>query len=117
MNRGRKKISRSFQNWLLLLVTAAFLTTTTFLWVFQTRLAQENTVRLLELNIADVRQDIQDASDENLLALTAEIAGKLNKAEEITADLLIELCRQYDVTEINCINLDGLFLPVHTLIL
>ena len=107
MNRGRKKISRSFQNWLLLLVTAAFLTTTTFLWVFQTRLAQENTVRLLELNIADVRQDIQDASDENLLALTAEIAGKLNKAEEITADLLIELCRQYDVTEINCINLDG----------
>jgi len=107
MNRGRKKISRSFQNWLLLLVTAAFLTTTTFLWVFQTRLAQENTVRLLELNIADVRQDIQDASDENLLALTAEIAGKLNNAEEITAGLLIELCSQYDVTEINCINRDG----------
>lgn len=108
MNTGKKKISRSFQNWLLLLVAAAFLTTTTFLWVFQTNLAQENTVRLLELNISDVRQDIQDASDENLLALTAEIAGRLNSAEVITVDFLSELCGQYDVTEINCINPDGL---------
>lgn len=108
MNTEKKKISRSFQNWLLLLVAAAFLTTTSFLWVFQTKLAQENTVRLLELNIADVRQDIQDASDENLLALTAEIAGKLNNAQVITADVLFELCDQYDVTEINCINPDGL---------
>ena len=108
MNTGKKKISRSFQNWLLLLVAAAFLTTTTFLWVFQTNLAQENTVRLLELNISDVRQDIQDASDENLLALTAEIAGRLNSAEAITVDFLSELCGQYDVTEINCINPDGL---------
>lgn len=107
MNTGKKKISRSFQNWLLVLVVVAFMATTVFLWLIQTRLAQENTVRLLELNIADVRQDIQDASDENLLELTAEIAGKLNNAEAITVDLLFELCRQYDVTEINCINLDG----------
>jgi len=110
MSTGKKKISRSFQNWLLLLVIAAFLTTTTFLWIFQTKLAQENTVRLLELNIADVRQDIQDASDENLLELTAEIAGKLNNAEVITADLLFDLCSQYDVTEINCINRDGIII-------
>ena len=107
MNTGKKKISRSFQNWLLVLVVVAFMATTVFLWLIQTRLAQENTVRLLELNIADVRQDIQDASDENLLELTAEIAGKLNNAEAITADLLFGLCRQYDVTEINCIDPDG----------
>lgn len=108
MNTGSKKISRSFQNWLLVLVMVAFVATTVFLWLIQTRLAQENTVRLLELNIADVRQDIQDASDENLLALTEEIAGKLNNAQAITVDLLFELCGQYDVTEINCINPDGL---------
>ena len=110
MNTGKKKISRSFQNWLLLLVAAAFLTTTAFLWIFQTNLAQENTVRLLELNIADVRQDIQDASDENLLELTTQIAGQLDAAENITSDLLFELCGQYDVTEINCINPDGIII-------
>ena len=87
VNTGRKKIARSFQSWLLLLVTAAFLTTTTFLWVFQTKLAQENTVRLLELNIADVRQDIQDASDENLLRLTWQIADRLNKTQSISSNL------------------------------
>ena len=108
MNTSKKKLSRSFQNWLLLLVITAFLATTAFLWVFQTQLAQNNTIRLLELNISDVRDDIQDASDENLLKLTAQIAADLNEADEIEIELLQELCRRYDVTEINCINPDGI---------
>ena len=108
MNTSKKKLSRSFQNWLLLLVITAFLATTAFLWVFQTQLAQNNTIRLLELNISDVRDDIQDASDENLLKLTAQIAADLNEADEIWIELLQELCRRYDVTEINCINPDGI---------
>ena len=105
---GKKKISRSFQNWLLVLVVTAFLMTTAFLWLFQTRLAQNNTVRLLGLNIADVRQDIQDASDENLLNLTQNIADRLNSVETITDELLFDLCLQYDVTEINCIDKSGM---------
>ena len=108
MYTGKKKISRSFQNWLLVLVVTAFLMTTAFLWLFQTRLAQNNTVRLLELNIADVRQDIQDASDENLLNLTQNIADRLNSVETITDELLFDLCLQYDVTEINCIDKNGM---------
>lgn len=108
MYTGKKKISRSFQNWLLVLVVTAFLMTTAFLWLFQTRLAQNNTVRLLELNITDVRQDIQDASDENLLNLTQNIADRLNSVETITDELLFDLCLQYDVTEINCIDKSGM---------
>lgn len=107
MNTSRKRISRSFQKWLLLLVVTAFLATTAFLWIFQTKLSQDNTVRLLELNISDVREDIQDASDENLLELTAQIAQDLNAADEITSDLLAELSRRYDVTEINRIDRHG----------
>jgi serine phosphatase RsbU (regulator of sigma subunit) len=108
MNTSKKKISRSFQKWLLLLVVTAFFATTAFLWVFQTQLAQNNTIRLLELNISDVRDAIQDASDENLLKLTAQIAADLNGTDEISPELLDELCRRYDVTEINCINSDGI---------
>ncbi|MGI6090380.1 MAG: hypothetical protein ACOYEL_03200 [Saccharofermentanales bacterium] len=62
MNTSKKKIARSFQNWLLLLVVTAFLATTAFLWVFQTQLAQDNTIRLLELNISDVR-DVRSKKD------------------------------------------------------
>ena len=108
MSTGKKKISRSFQNWLLVLVVVAFLATTVFLWLIQTRLAQENTVRLLELNIADVRQDIKDASDENLLALTRRIAANLNQKEDITSGYLMNLAIQHDVTEINYVDANGI---------
>ena len=108
MSTGKKKISRSFQNWLLLLVIIAFLATTAFLWLFQTKLAQENAVRLLELNISDVQEDIQDASDNNLLKLTTQIAGDLNEAAEITSEHLTQLSQQYGVTEINYINPEGI---------
>ena len=108
MNKNKKKIAHSFQNWLLILVVTAFLATTAFLWFFQTKLALENTVRLLELNISDVQDDITDASDENLLNITKKIASYLNNAEEIHSGLLFPLCQQYDVTEINCIDSNGI---------
>ena len=108
MKNKKTRISQSFQRWLLVLVVVAFMATTVFLWLIQTRLAQENTVRLLELNISDVRDDIQDASDENLLKLTARIAADVNEAGQITSDHLAQLSRQYDVTEINCVNPDGI---------
>ena len=107
MKNKTTRISQAFQRWLLALVVIAFLATTVFLWLIQTGLAEDNAINLLALNIADVREDIQDASDDNLLTLTEEIAGKLNHAEEITVDFLFELCHQYDVTEINCIDPDG----------
>ena len=108
MSTGKKKLSRSFQNWLLLLVIAAFLTTTAFLWIIQTKLAMENTVRLLELNILDVRSDIKDASDENLLELTEQIAREVNGAETVTGDFLTQLSDRYDVTDINCVDREGI---------
>ncbi len=108
MKRNGQKLSQAFQQRLLILVVVAFLATTVFLWFFQTRLAEENALQLLKLNISDVRQDIADASDENLLALTRQIAGDLNEADEITSELLLTLTERYDVTEINCVNANGI---------
>lgn len=108
MKNKKQNISGAFRKWLLVLVVIAFLATTAFLWVSQTKISQNNAVNLLELNISDVREDIIDASDENLLKLTRQIAGDLNNAENITSDLLAELTEKYGVTEINCINSDGI---------
>ena len=52
MNNKKSKISHAFQRWLLVLVAVALLATTGFLWVIETRLAEQNAVRLLELNIS-----------------------------------------------------------------
>ena len=75
MEKKKTRISQAFQGWLLLLVVIAFLTTTAFLWIIQSRLSRENAISLLELNLSDVRQDIIDASDENLLELAGQIAA------------------------------------------
>ena len=107
MKRNGQKLSRAFQQRLLILVVVAFLATTIFLWLFQTKLSEDNAAQLLQLNIADVRQDIVDASDENLLKLAWQIAGDINTSESISSELLAALSAQYDVTEINYVDADG----------
>ncbi len=105
MKSKRQKISRSFQKWLLILAVIAFLATTTFLWVFQTALSKNNAVSLLKLNIIDVRQDIIDASNENLLKLTRTIADEINQSEYTDLYMLTE---KYGVSEINRIDANGI---------
>ena len=108
MRNKKTKLSRSFQQWLIVLVAIAFLMTTAFLWVIQTRLSQDNAIHLLRLNIADVREDIIDASDGNLLKLTRSVAQELDAHETIDTALLGELMAKYDVTEINVIDEKGM---------
>lgn len=59
------------------------------------------------LNIADVTADIHDASDENLLVITRQIARQLNGADQITPELLKQLARQFSVAEINYVDRKG----------
>ena len=103
----KTKISHAFQRWLILLVAIAFLATTAFLWLIQTRLSQSNAISLLELNLSDVREDIIDASDENLLRLARSVANDINAAEAVDSAYLVELMLKYDVTEINLIDSNG----------
>ncbi len=108
MKTKKQRISGSFQKWLLLLVIVAFLTTTAFLWISQTKLAENNAINILSLNISDVNEDINDASDENLLSLAYAIAEELNKAKTITNELLYAEAEKYDVTEVNYIDPNGI---------
>ena len=107
MSNKKTKISQAFQRWLVILVAIAFLATTAFLWLIQTRLSENNAISLLKLNLSDVREDIIDASDENLLKLTHSIAADINETASPDSALLVQLMSKYDVTEINIINKDG----------
>ena len=78
-----KRISQSFQTWLSVVIVIAFLVTTACLWVIQTKLSENNAINLLALNISDVREDIIDASDDNLLKLTYEIAEELGLQDKV----------------------------------
>ena len=78
--KKKKRIAQSFQGWLCVVIVIAFLVTTACLWVIQTKLSENNAINLLALNISDVREDINDASDEHLLALAHEIVPQRKEA-------------------------------------
>lgn len=104
----KKTISGTFLRWLLLIVGAAFAVSMVFSWSLQTRLSEKSAVNLLRLNIADVRQDVIDASDMNLLNLTRTIASEIDNGADADDAGLTALMASYDVAEINLISADGI---------
>ena len=104
----KKRISASFQKWLLLIVTIAFVITLVFLWGYQTKLFTDSAENLLELYIKDVKKDISDTSDKNLLVITNAVATELNSTGAITSELLSEMLGKYNVSEINYVNTSGI---------
>ena len=108
MKKKLPKLSKTFARWLLLCVLIAFAVTTAVIWLVQTHIAKQDAYDLLRLNIRDVYLDIVDASNENMLALTKQIAGELNLADPEFSTQLAELARKYDVSEINIVNAHGI---------
>lgn len=102
-----KKISQTFQRWLLICVLVAFAFTSMFFSTLQTNLAREDASRLLSLYIKDVQADIEKASDDNLLRLTREIADDLNVSKSVNNKKLIDIAKEYDVSEINVVDKSG----------
>ena len=47
--KRKQRIAGSFQKWLLALVLITFLSTTAFLWISQTKLAEKNAINILAL--------------------------------------------------------------------
>ena len=104
---GRKEnIAQTFQRWLLVCVVLAFGVTIIFTRAFQNRIAYATVDYTLRANMEDVRNDIRDVSDRNLMNLTKEIAQTLS--ENVTQEELWQLTQQYGVTEINVIDGNGL---------
>ncbi|MBO4697671.1 MAG: SpoIIE family protein phosphatase [Lachnospiraceae bacterium] len=106
----KKTISGTFLRWLLLIVGVAFAVSMVFSWSLQTRLSKKSAVNLLRLNIADVRQDVIDASDANLLNLTRTIASEIDGGAPSDVAGLSVLMTRHDVAEINVINTDGIII-------
>lgn len=105
-SEGIRNISQTFQRLLLICVVIAFLATNAFTNMFQTNLAESTAKQTLQTNIEDVKNDIRDASDETLLRLTSEMAKRL--PDDISQTLLRTWSVEYDVTEINLVDENGI---------
>ena len=87
-----------------------------FLWVFQTRLANNNADNLLRLNISDVKADIKDATNDHMLEIVRSVSAELDDIDADTASTeemnarIAEMLTRYDVTEIDIINSQGIIM-------
>lgn len=101
------KISQVFQKWLLIFVTGTFLITSGFTYLFESRVSEMETVRLLELGINDVKNSISQASDENLLKVSRKLKNVLDTSDTWKIPGLTRLSQEFVVSEINMIGPDG----------
>ena len=111
---SRYQLAQTFSRWLLLCVVLAFLVSSLFVYVLQTRLAVNDAEKMLSLYIEDVRADINDASDENLLELTRRIRDELDESGDRGGSVLLSLLEENDVSEINIIDENGIIVASTT---
>lgn len=104
----RLQLAQTFSRWLLLCVMFSFVVTSLFIYMLQTRLAVDDARKMLSIYIEDVRDDINDASDENMLELTRKIRDDLEKKESYDKETLLSLLKENDVSEINIIDKNGI---------
>lgn len=116
IDRRHRKLTQTFSRWLLIVVLVAFAITSIFTYILQTSFSTRSNEVLLKLNIEDVKADIEDASDENLLSLTRGIAEELDAAPVVNNDLVAQLCarQENDFSEINVIDKNGIIIYTTT---
>ena len=102
--RGREKLAQGFQRWLLVCVLIAFSVTCAFSFALETSIARSNANELLELNLEDVNNDIQAASDRNLLQIARRLAAYLNGSDSVSP---ASLAASYQVSEVSIVDENG----------
>ena len=100
--RSSIRISQIIQRWLLLTVILAFSATSYFVYSLQNTMADVQCEQLLGLALDETAEDINDASDRNLLNLTHEISA------EYQAGMAEKMVEKYDISELSVIDSNGI---------
>ena len=100
-----ENIAQTFQRWLLVCVVLAFSITTLFSHAFQTKIAYATVDYTMKASMQDVRNDIRDVSNRNLMEITEEIEAVL--PENASQKELLQLAQEHGVAEINIIDSNG----------
>lgn len=101
-------LSQTFQRGILKVVIIALIITEAFTFIIQYNISQNDTKNLITLNINDIENSINSASDENLLEKTRQLSLRIpNDYSNLTTSDLQALADEFDVAEINVVNTSG----------
>lgn len=101
--KGIKTLSSQFQQGLWTLIFVAFVLTSTFNFVLQSRKSISETEEILKLNIEDIVNDVNSKTNQSMLRLIEDIEERIGE-QEITNDLLKEIADEFEVAEISFID-------------
>ena len=109
---ARAGLVQTFQKWLLVCVTLAFLATSVFTFWVEDGISGSQVESMLKLNITDVSRDILEASDANLLKVARETAVLLqvveSDADKVTSETLRGIQNYYRVAELDLVDENGI---------
>ena len=103
----RRPISDSIQGSMLIAVILAFLLTTGFTALLQSRISDITTTRRLNLSIGDVDNELAELSDQALLDLTHQVAAQIPRTQDAQSVNLDALKANFGVAEIDIIDATG----------
>ena len=106
--KSKARISQTVQAWLLGTVLVALVFSSIFTFSLQAMIANMDTESIMADTISDVKKDIIDASDDNLLKITESIAAEIKASDVTDSKELIKIAEAYNVDEINRANKDGI---------
>ena len=107
----KESVSRIFQRNLMILTVVGFLATTAFNIAMQTGVSQANIYNELTLSIDDAKGDIALTCDNHLLRKAGTVATVISDdshSMEIDNDYLMGLLDEYQVSEINIVDNNGI---------
>lgn len=105
----QRRLAQSFQRWLLITVLIAFSATSVFTYFVQKRLSYSDSENVLRVNLSDVKADINDTTDREILSLTKDIRDSVAQESSYSNAQLATLAdsSHYNVSEINLVNSQG----------
>ena len=107
-NEKQDTLSQTFQRGILKVVIIALVITETFTFIIQYNISQNDTRNIITLNINDIENSINSASDKNLLEKTRQVSLKISgDYSNLTTNDLQKIADEYDVAEINIVNSSG----------
>ena len=96
-------LSVTMQRWLIVVVIATFIASTTFAYVLKSGIS-ENDIRIsMQQAAEDIANDISDASDQHMIQVAK---ATLNDIEH-SGDDLLTIAQRNDLSEINIVNQSG----------
>ena len=103
-----KDISQTIQAGMLAVVVVGFFASVGFTYLLQENVAYTNSMNTLQQSISDVHDDILDASDENLIALTRRAADIVGRVADTDEEQLQAIVEALDVSEVHAIDNNGI---------